>query len=87
MLTASNPKDLLFFVGFLPVFLDLQDPDPFEIFIASIVIVISFLATLSFYAVLASHARQWFKSKKSIIFLHRIAGTLMIGAGLFVIFT
>ncbi|MCB1650876.1 MAG: LysE family translocator [Alphaproteobacteria bacterium] len=86
LLTASNPKDLLFFVGFLPLFVDLEHPNIANIIIASCVIVASFLGTLSFYAILANSARQWFKSERAIHMLHIAAGILMIGAGAAVIF-
>jgi len=87
LLTASNPKDLLFFVGFLPLFVDLKHPDGKEIILASCVIVAAFLTTLSFYAVLASHARKWFESSAAIRRLHQVAGVLMTIAGIAVIVT
>ncbi len=86
LLTASNPKDLLFFVGFLPLFVDLKDGSFGEFFTASVVIVLSFLATLSFYAIAAHAVRGWFKNEKPVRILNKIAGTLMIGAGFVVIF-
>jgi len=84
-LTASNPKDLLFFIGFLPAFVDLKHPQFMQMFVASWVIVFSFLATLSFYALAANGARRWFQNENSIRILHGVAGVLMICAGVFVI--
>jgi threonine/homoserine/homoserine lactone efflux protein len=86
MLTASNPKDLLFFVGFLPAFVNLKTPHWSEMIAASCVIVVAFLMTLSLYALAASRAREAFRNEKSIRALHAVAGLLMIGAGLFVVF-
>jgi threonine/homoserine/homoserine lactone efflux protein len=85
VLTASNPKDLLFFVGLLPLFVDLKSPDLWKILLASCVIVASFLVTLSFYAVLANSARKWFESNVTIRRVHQIVGVLLIAAGVTVI--
>jgi threonine/homoserine/homoserine lactone efflux protein len=85
LLTASNPKDLLFFVGFLPLFMDLKNAGIAEMSIASIVICLSFILTLSFYALVANSVRAWFKSGRAVVWLHRVAGVLMLGVGVGVI--
>jgi threonine/homoserine/homoserine lactone efflux protein len=87
LLTASNPKDLLFFVGFLPLFIDLTIANTGDMLLASSVIALSFLATLSLYAIAANYVRILFKSENIILWLHRIAGLLMMGVGIAVIFS
>lgn len=86
LLTASNPKDLLFFVGFLPLFIDLKISSVGQMMLASGVIALAFTVTLSFYVLVASYARALFKSGDTVLWLHRITGILMIGVGVSVIF-
>jgi threonine/homoserine/homoserine lactone efflux protein len=87
LLTASNPKDLLFFVGFLPLFMDMKTVSVGQMILASGVIAITFSVTLSFYAIVANYVRVSFKSgDAAVLWLHRIAGFLMMGVGVGVIF-
>ncbi len=87
LISASNPKALLFFVGFLPAFLNLEAAAFSDIFIASIVIAAAFLAALSFYALMAVQISQKFKNEHIMLWLHRIAGIMLSGVGIFVIFS
>ncbi len=86
LLTAGNPKDLLFFVSFLPAFIDLKNADALQMAIAAALIVVTFIATLSFYAGLVSWARQWLKSPIIMAWLDKIAGFILILVGLAIIF-
>lgn len=87
LLTASNPKDLLFFVSFLPAFLKLESITLGEIFVASVVITITFLLTLSFYAVMAHNIRNIFADGKNITLLNRIAGMMLVVVGIIILTT
>ena len=86
LLTASNPKDLLFFVGFLPAFMDLKAATFTDMFTASVIIVAAFIITLSFYALLAAQVRKKFSNERSIRLLHKIAGVMLVGVGIMVMF-
>ena len=86
LLTAGNPKDLLFFVSFLPAFIDLKTADSSQMAIAAALIVITFIATLSFYAGLFSIAGKWLKNPRMISWLDKIAGVILIAVGFAVIF-
>lgn len=86
LLTAGNPKDLLFFVSFLPAFIDLETADTQQMAIAAALIVITFIATLSFYAGLVSWAGKLLQNPRIISWLDNIAGLILIGVGLMVIF-
>jgi threonine/homoserine/homoserine lactone efflux protein len=86
LLTASNPKDLLFFVGFLPLFVNMKTIDIGQAVLVSVVIALAFVMTLSLYAVAANYVRAFFKAGNATLWLHRIAGVLMIGVGIGVIF-
>ncbi len=87
LLTASNPKDLIFFISFLPAFMNLKDATIIDIATASMVIAITFFLTLSAYAILADRARNLFSDKIAMTYLNRGAGIMLATVGLLVIFT
>lgn len=82
VVTALNPKSIMFFVAFLPQFLDLSRP----LFIQMAIFEITFLvlATLNatLYALLASLARHQIRKPRIQRIVNRTGGSLMIGAGL-----
>jgi len=86
LLTAGNPKDLLFFVSFLPAFIDLKTAGAEQMAMAAAVIVITFIATLSFYAALISIVGEWLRNPKTLFWLDRMAGVILIAVGLIVLF-
>tara|TARA_R110002072_G_scaffold33414_1_gene101093 strand:+ start:1320 stop:1835 length:516 start_codon:yes stop_codon:yes gene_type:complete len=86
LLTSSNPKDLLFFIGFLPAFMDLENTSYNDMIIAALIISTTLFFTLSFYAFLADRMRKLFKQESNLTLLNRIAGGLLLLVGLIVIF-
>jgi len=80
--TALNPKSIVFFVAFLPQFLDLSKP----LFSQMAIFEITFLtlATLNatLYGLLAALARNQIRKPKVQKIVNRTGGSLMIGAGL-----
>ena len=82
VVTALNPKSIIFFVAFLPQFLDTTRP----IFTQMVIFETTFLvlATLNAatYAVMASMARQTIRKPKVQRIVNWTGGSLMIGAGL-----
>ena len=87
ILTASNPKDLLFFVTFLPAFIDLKSATLPDMMMAAALIVITFIGTLSVYAGLGSVTGVWLRTPKTVLWLDRVAGGILILAGLMVLFS
>ncbi len=85
LLTSTNPKDLLFFVGFLPAFINLESATYIDMFIASLTIAITFIVTLGFYALSADKMRKLLKSDNAVTNLNRFSGIVMIIVGLLVI--
>ncbi|MGD1699147.1 LysE family translocator [Dapis sp. BLCC M229] len=84
-ITLSNPKVIIFYGAFLPVFINLNDLQVNSIvLIATLLTVIVSLVT-GFYAYLASRARLFFKSEKAMTNINRIAGTVMFSVALLVI--
>ncbi len=80
-ITLSNPKVILFYCGFLPTFMDLSSLGRLDICIVAITISIVLSSVLIFYAFLANQARVFFSSPHSVKRLNRIAGGVMITAG------
>jgi threonine/homoserine/homoserine lactone efflux protein len=80
--TALNPKSIVFFVAFLPQFLDLGQPLFFQmvVFEATFLALATLNATL--YGLLAAMARNTIRKPKVQRIVNRTGGTLMIGAGL-----
>jgi threonine/homoserine/homoserine lactone efflux protein len=81
VVTALNPKSIIFFVAFLPQFLDTSRP----VFGQMVVFEVPFLvlATLNaaLYAVLASMARKSIRKPSIQRAVNRVGGSVMIGAG------
>ena len=83
LVTLTNPKPILFYVAFFPQFLDpvaAQGPQ-FAIMGATFVAIA--LAVMTVYAGFAGAIRTWFQTGRRQRWLNRGAGTLLIGAGLF----
>jgi len=82
VVTALNPKSIIFFVAFLPQFLDRAQPmlGQMVIFEATFLV----LATLNAaaYAMLAAAARRGIRRPSVQRAVNRVGGSLMIGAGL-----
>lgn len=80
LVTALNPKSIVFFVAFLPQFVD-----PARGFAVQVVTLEATFLTLSFlnaiaYAVVASQARSVFPDPRAVAVMNRAGGTLLIGA-------
>jgi len=79
--TLSNPKVILFYCGFLPAFLDIPSLTVFDIVWVVFMVVVVLAVVLIPYAYLASQARQLFSSAKAVRRLNKVAGGLMMAAG------
>jgi threonine/homoserine/homoserine lactone efflux protein len=85
VVTALNPKSIVFFVAFLPQFLDVSQPvlPQMAIFEATFLVLGSLNAL--FYALLASAARKTIRKPSVQKVVNRTGGTLLIGAGVLTI--
>ena len=83
MISASNPKVILFYVAFLPTFMDLTVLAGVDIVLASFLAFIALLLGLTIISVCASQARRFMKSERSMKSLNRTAGGIMASAGVF----
>jgi threonine/homoserine/homoserine lactone efflux protein len=85
LISASNPKVILFYIAFLPTFIDLTVLKTNDIVQLSVLTFFALLAGLMLIAVGASSVRGYLKSQKAVRRLNRTAGGIMIGAGLFLV--
>ncbi|MBI2256419.1 MAG: LysE family transporter [Proteobacteria bacterium] len=82
LVTALNPKSIIFFVAFLPQFLD-----PHGDFLTQMLIFESTFLVLAFgnalgYAAVASRARQAIRNERLVSTANKVGGSLLIGAGI-----
>jgi threonine/homoserine/homoserine lactone efflux protein len=83
MISASNPKVILFYVAFLPTFMDLTVLSATDIVLASFLTFVALLLGLTAISIGASQARRFMKSERSMKALNRTAGGIMASAGAF----
>ncbi|WP_279482895.1 LysE family translocator [Aureimonas sp. SK2] len=82
VVTALNPKSILFFVAFLPQFLDLSRPILGQMVIFEVTFLVLATVNAALYALLASMARRSIRRPGVQRAVNRVGGSLMIGAGL-----
>ena len=80
--TALNPKSIVFFVAFLPQFLDLSQPLFFQMVVFEVTFLVLATLNAALYGLLASMARNTIRKPKVQRIVNRTGGSLMIGAGL-----
>ena len=83
LISASNPKVILFYIAFLPSFMDLAKLSVNDIMLVSILTLIGITTGLMLIAFSAAWARKFFRSEKAMTGLNRVAGTIMISAGVY----
>lgn len=84
MISASNPKVILFYIAFLPTFMDVTQLGAQDIVIASLLTFVALMSGLTFIALMAAQARKHLNSPKSLKLVNRTAGSIMATAGLYV---
>jgi threonine/homoserine/homoserine lactone efflux protein len=82
VVTALNPKSIVFFVAFLPQFLDLNRPLFNQMLIFETTFLVLATINAAAYALMASAARKTIRKPKVQAIVNRTGGSLLIGAGL-----
>lgn len=82
VVTALNPKSIMFFVAFVPQFVDPAQP----VFLQFVVLEATFLTlaavNVAIWAALAGHLRTRFKRPETLRFVNRTGASFLIGAGI-----
>jgi len=85
LISASNPKVILFYIAFLPTFIDLTTLSNTDIFLISVLTFFALMLGLMMVSYGASSVRRYLKSEKAVKRLNRTAGSIMIAAGVFLV--
>ncbi len=84
LISASNPKVILFYIAFLPTFMDLTVLTARDILLVSVIALVGLMLGLMLIAVSASWARKKFRSERAMRGLNRVAGSIMMAAGAYI---
>ena len=84
MISASNPKVILFYIAFLPTFMDVTQLSGNDIVIASLLTFVALMMGLTLIALMAGQARHYLRSTRSVKLMNRTAGSIMASAGLYI---
>ena len=83
LISASNPKVILFYIAFLPTFMDLGSLQFSDIAIASVLTLLALMSGLMMISISAARAKRVFRSRSAMQGLNRVAGSIMAGAGVY----
>jgi len=82
IVAVTNPKAILFFIAFFPIFMDTSLPAFPQFIIMTLTFMsISFLSLMT-YGFAAKSARHWFKNKTIVKVFHRVTGSIFVGFGI-----
>jgi threonine/homoserine/homoserine lactone efflux protein len=82
LVTALNPKGMVFFVAFLPQFLDISAPVGPQLWVLGATFVVLAALNAAAYAVFAGTARRMLESSRAQRRFHLLGGSLLGAAGL-----
>jgi len=85
VITLGNPKVILFYLGFLPTFVDLTALTHLDVLIAALVVSLVLAGVLLGYAYTAARARNAFTSGRAARRLNKAAGGVMMSTGVVLI--
>jgi threonine/homoserine/homoserine lactone efflux protein len=81
LIAVTNPKAIIFYIAFLPQFVDPRLPAGPQLFVMSVAMTVIALISDTCYALLAGRMRGWFSTHARRRLQGRITGTLLIGTG------
>ena len=81
LVTALNPKGIVFFVAFLPQFIDAAVPVAPQLWLLATTFVVLAVLNASLYAVFAASARRLLGSPRAQRRFNLVGGSLLSGAG------
>ncbi len=82
LVTALNPKGMIFFVAFLPQFVQPGGEVAAQLAVLAVTFVILATINATLYAVFAATARRWLAAPRARRTFERVGGSLLCGAGI-----
>lgn len=82
VVTALNPKSIVFFVAFVPQFVDSTTPALRQFIILEVTFLALAAANVAVWAVLAGQLRTKFERPETLKLVNRTGGGFLVGAGL-----
>lgn len=82
IVTALNPKSIVFFIAFVPQFLDPTGPLFIQVAILEATFVMLAAANAALWAVLAGQMQSRFRQPSTLRLVNRMGGGFLIGAGI-----
>ena len=86
MVSAANPKVVLFYAAFLPTFLDISVLSFEELGLMILLTSIGLYSGFMTVAMFASKVRDWFRSERAVRNLNRSVGGMMAGAAGYLVY-
>lgn len=83
LITLGDQKAILFYMGFLPTFIDLTNPSLTDISVIILIATISILSVKSCYAYAAGKTQQFFQSAKATKVINTVSSSIMILIGVY----
>ncbi len=77
----ANPKILVFFIAILPLFIDPNGNVPLQVLILGVTSQVLEFAILMLYGVLAGRVSGWARNPRTVRWLDRTAGSLLVAVG------
>ncbi len=84
-ISASNPKVILFYIAFLPTFMDLDKLAPWDLGLIVLLTILGLMSGLMLVSVCASSVKHVVRSTLAEKRMNRIAGSIMAAAGAYLI--
>ncbi|MGH8142274.1 MAG: LysE family translocator [Steroidobacteraceae bacterium] len=81
LIAITNPKAIVFYIAFLPQFVDSHLPAGSQLFVLIGTMIVMGLLSDGAYALIAGRARGWLTAPGRLRLQRRITGTLLIGVG------
>ena len=85
LIGGTNPKVILFYLSFIPLFIDLSDIDLTTGLQIASTVYVSVFASLVVVCIAGNQIKSWINKPRSIKILNRITGTMMIFVGLLLV--
>jgi len=85
LIGGTNPKVILFYLSFIPLFIDLSNIDLTTGLQIASTVYVSVFASLVVVCIAGNQIKSWINKPRSIKILNRITGTMMIFIGLLLV--